>query len=154
MNANVEPADKLGRWLAIAGGLVVAGAVIGAIAVMGTPGAQRLQRIDERRIEDLGTLVDAVRAYAKEHGGMPADLATLAREPGANLPVADPETQAPYDYARVDAERFRVCAVFDTDTSKTRTWGPYGRWTDMNWRHAAGRQCFTRTKRDRNIGGT
>jgi hypothetical protein len=136
-------ADKLGRVLAIAGVLVAIATVAGAIKVMGTPAEQRRMRIDARRVEDLNTLVGAIREHAKEQG-LPPDLATLAREPGSDLPLADPEGRGPYAYQRIDDRRFRVCAVFTTDTAKARSSEVYGIADMERWKHGAGRQCFLR----------
>ena len=130
-----------GRWLAIAATVAVAAAVIAAIVVMGGPTAQREARLDKRRIADLARIQREVRNYFESHDRLPPDLATLASQPGRRLP-RDPGNGAAYEYATIDAGRFRLCAVFSTDTAKT----PEGAeaWGDTDWSHAAGRQCFER----------
>jgi hypothetical protein len=141
---SAAPADRLGRVLAIAGVLVAIATIIGAIFVMGTPAEQRRVRIDERRLDDLRTLVGAIRTYAKVHG-LPQDLATIAREPGTRLPLEDPEGRGPYEYARIDASTFHLCAVFTTDTATSTFQDP--RFQEASWKHGAGRQCFVRKHR-------
>ena len=84
----------------------------------------------------------AVEAHVTVHRALPADLQALSRQPGSLLPTADPVTGKAYDYQIVDADgqRYRLCAVFDTDTAVTgdAAFGP------GDWTHGAGRHCFER----------
>ena len=140
-----EPADKLGRWLAIGGAIAVVAVVAAAIATTGSPMEQRRARIDAGRIEDLEDITGAVHAWARSEGSLPPDLATLANAPGASLPIEDRDGRGHYVYERVDANHFRVCAEFDTDTAKIPSHRyPAG---SPDWDHPAGRHCFTRTKK-------
>lgn len=133
-------AAPLGRWLLIAAALVIAATVAAAIAVMGSPSAQREARLDQRRVRDLDRIADAVREHARRHGQPPADLAMLARQPGVRLAIADPVSAAPYAYRVDDARSFRLCARFGTDTAATTD--EEQRWIDRRWLHGAGEQCF------------
>jgi len=138
---NVDAADKLGRPLAIAAIVVGVATIALAISVMGTPVEQRRVRIDAGRVDDLSKIADAVREYRKEHDMFPPDLAALANKPGVSLRVQDRNGQGMYEYAAVDAKRFRLCARFTTDTAVQRP-----REYPANlppWAHGAGRQCFT-----------
>lgn len=132
-----------GRWLLIAAGMVVAITVVAAIMVMGTPGAQRQLRQDERRVRDLDSLRDDVEAWAKQRGELPPDLATLERRPGVRLRVTDPFTGEPYRYEPIDARRYRLCATFQTDTAQLRD----NAWIDKAWRHPSGPYCFELTRK-------
>lgn len=138
-------ASGAGRWIAIGATVVVAVAVVAAIVVMGGPTAQRETRLDKRRIADLVRIQRDVRNYFDSHDRLPSDLATLADQPGRRVP-RDPANGAAYEYATIDAGRFRLCAVFSTDTAKT----PEGAeaWGDTDWSHAAGRQCFERKAKE------
>lgn len=134
------PSGNAGRWIAIVAGIVVLAAVIAAIAVMGSPSQQRLMRLDERRVDDLGRIAMAIDAYHKEHGRPPASLAALAAEPGVRLPQ-DPESRQPYGYEVLGKAEYRLCAQFDTDTAEATDPQP---WLRAPWVHGAGRQCFKR----------
>lgn len=128
-----------GRLLAIAGSIVVVGVLSLALWELGSPGAQREIRVDERRERDLAQLADHVRDYWRLETALPPDLATLASTPGSTLSTRDPATGAPYEYAIIAADRFRLCATFTTDTAKDRL----GRRRVFNdYQHARGRQCF------------
>lgn len=129
-----------GRWLATAATLVVIATVAAAIAVMGSPWAQREAKFDRRRVEDLDRIVAAVSRYADGHGALPPDLATLARQPGRRLAIVDPRHRTPYTYQVTGARTYRLCASFATDAATDGV----GFWTREEWAHGAGRQCFDR----------
>ncbi|MFC4726947.1 hypothetical protein [Coralloluteibacterium thermophilus] len=131
-----------GRAL-LAGAAVVVAAVVGAaLWVLDTPGAQREMRLDARRVDDLRRIERAVRQYAEETGALPGELSALATQPGRRLDLADPVTGRPYEYERIDARRFRLCAEFLTDTAERGGGG-------QDWPHARGRHCAQRSL-DRN----
>lgn len=136
-------ADKLGKWLAIGGSIAVGAVVALSIVATGTPMEQRRIRIDAGRVDDLQEIQQAVRIYWNVHDAVPADLATLTNQPGANLPVADREGRGRYEYARIDDDHYSLCAVFDTDTALMRS-EDYPA-NSQEWMHPAGRHCFTRT---------
>ncbi|KGQ18099.1 hypothetical protein LF41_1453 [Lysobacter dokdonensis DS-58] len=139
-----EKADRIGKWLAIGGTVLAVVAIVLAIRMMGSPSEQRLVRIDEHRVSDLDKLEDAIVAYAKEKERLPAQIAQVKAQPGTITSFTDPETRAPYEYERIDADRFRICAVFATDTSMHPPEG----WPASQdaWNHGIGRHCFTRDK--------
>jgi hypothetical protein len=145
---STQAADRLGKWLAIAGTLLALVAIVWGIRTMGLPTQQRQVRIDERRVRDLVDLQRAVRAYAQEHDTLPRDLSEVAAEPGSRVPTNDPETNVPYEYARIDADSFQLCAVFATDTARLPGEG-YAAY-DEEWEHGAGRQCFRRARKRSN----
>lgn len=134
-------ADGAGRRLLIVAGAVVIAVVAVAIAVMGSPSAQRKAKLDDRRVHDLQRIVDAVDRYYEHHDALPPDLATLAAQPGLRLAIADPVDGTPYDYEIAGGRGFRLCATFTTDTAdirpRMRPWSPA-------WNHDAGRGCFDR----------
>src|SRR3546814_1642809 len=84
-------ARPVGQWLLVLAGVVVVATVIGAIAVMGSPGEQRKLRIDEHGINDLRAIEPAVRLHRKGTGSLPEYLATLDARPGVALDRADPQ---------------------------------------------------------------
>ncbi len=132
----------VGQSLAVAAALVVLATVIAAIATMGSPSTQREIRFDERRVDDLRRIADAIDNHAERRAGLPPELATLASEPGRDLAIVDPVHGAPYGYEVVGDDRYRLCAVFTTDTGQT----PHGARLGVGdeWLHGRGRHCFDR----------
>jgi hypothetical protein len=133
-----------GRWLAIAASAVVLATLVAAMLVMGSPEAQRESRLDRKREQDMGRIARAIDSRTAAGKPLPADLASLAREPGRRLSIADPATAAPYAYAITGDHRYRLCAVFTTDTAEESR----RQWIDQQWLHGPGRHCFDR-KADR-----
>jgi hypothetical protein len=131
-----------GRPLLVAASLVVGAALAAGLWVLGTPSAQREARMDERRERDLAAIVVQVDRYHVREGRLPADLATVAAQPGLRLAVADPVDAAPYGYTPTGADRYRLCATFATDTARPGAGRRHG--PDHDWLHAAGPACFDR----------
>lgn len=145
MSAGVAQ-DRLGRGLTIAASVVVVATVVVAIAVMGSPAAQREAKLDSRRVDDLNQIVQTVDQYVEAHDALPPDLVTLARQPGMRLSITDPVDGTPYTYEVTGERSFRLCAVFVTDTSEIQAVA--GPWVAEDWNHDAGPQCFIRKARE------
>ena len=135
-----------GRRLAVAAGVVVIATIVAAIVVMGSPSAQRAAKLDSRRIHDLDRIVDVIGNYAERKHSLPPDLATIAKEPGRRLAIADPVDGSPYGYEITGARTFRLCAVFATDTARSHQGSE--RWRGEEWNHGTGRHCFDRKVKD------
>ena len=133
-----------GRWLAISASLVVVATVVAAIAAMGPPSAQRAAKLDQKRIEDLERIVQAISRYVDSHGALPPDLVALSQQPARRLSLVDPNDNTPYTYQVTGEHTFRLCAVFATDSAKAS--GTFHSFDD-DWGHGAGRQCFDRKPR-------
>jgi len=114
---------------------VVASVVGVGIAMLGPPSEERARRIDDRRVQELRQLSQAVHLYNSRHHALPASAADLSTEPGVSVASHDPVTGASYDYRVTDATHYEVCAVFDRPSADPRN-------VDF-WSHGAGRQCFT-----------
>src|SRR3546814_19715875 len=112
--------------LLVLAGVVVVATVIGAIAVMGSPGEQRKLRIDEHRINDLRAIEAAVRLHRKDTGSLPEDLATLDARPGVALDLADPQTGPPYESRRDRPEAFVLFPAFAPDRHRKEGGGGKG----------------------------
>lgn len=139
---NGPSVDRIGRWLLVAAGLAVAATVVVAIVVMDSPDAQRQARLDERRVQDLQRLDEAIQAHVRRHDALPAGLEVVTQRPGVNHTVSDPLDGTPYVYEPTGPRTFRLCARFATDTARlharTRPLGGY------DWAHPAGDHCFER----------
>lgn len=132
-----------GRLLAIVASVAVATTIAVALLTLGSPSQQRQVRLDQRRVEDLQRIDRLAALYWRSHGTLPADLSTLASQPGQRLAITDPVDAAPYAYAVTGTRRFRLCAVFATDTAHRAGPEPLGE----EWNHGIGRHCFDRSVR-------
>ena len=86
----------------------------------------------------------AIGEWQRAHGALPASLAELAAQPGVSLAVRDPVTGAAYGYEAGAGSKYRLCAVFATDTAKRDPQRDPFRYSDQRWPHPAGRHCFDR----------
>lgn len=127
-----------GRRLLVAAAVVVVATVVASVVVIGPPTAQRDERLDARRLEDLRRIEQLVDAHFERTGGLPGGLPELAG-PGLELPL-DPTSGAPYGYEARGGRDYRLCAVFATDSARVRT----QRWEGDEWSHGAGGHCFDR----------
>lgn len=127
-----------GRWLLATAGVVVVAVLAVALGVIGSPTAQRLVRLDERREGELARIENAVAVHWDAHARLPADLAVLASQPGIALRVSDPVDDQAYGYEVLGPRAYRLCAVFATDTAVRAG-------HDDRWAHAVGRHCFDRS---------
>ena len=134
---------RLSRPQLLAGllALVVVVAVVAGIVVVGSPAEQRTQRLDERRVGDLASIAQAADLYWTRHAQLPTSLNELTIEPGTRLRANDPATNAPYEYRRLDASSFEVCAQFQRQSQQDSVA------VDRFWLHGTGRQCFRRKAR-------
>jgi hypothetical protein len=133
-------AGNAGRWLAVAASVVVVATVAAAMLAMGSPGSQRESRLDRKREQGMERIAMAIDFRAKAGQPLPADLASLAREPGRRLSITDPATGAAYAYETTGDRSYRLCAVFATDTALESRKA----WIDQEWLHGKGRHCFDR----------
>ena len=131
-----------GPLLATFASLAVLGAVVVGIVLLDPPAVQRQHKFDARRIDELLMIERSIDLYARQHGqALPADLTTLAAQPGVHMPVRDPETGRAYEYLITGAESYQLCAVFTHDSRELARPPMYGA---MEWAHGKGRHCFGR----------
>lgn len=96
----------------------------------GSPSSVRVLNEDNRRVRDLYDLTVQIENKRGVLQGPPASLADVA------LTASDPFSGQPYEYRRLDGERYQVCAEFRM-ASPTAS-GPAA----LFWAHPAGRKCF------------
>jgi hypothetical protein len=111
--------------------VVVAAAITGGLWLIGSPAEARLERLDERRVEDLRRLSTLVDAYWRSHRRLPGSIAEVRSEPG--VAGRDPVTGQPYEFRATGERQYELCAFFDRK-SVTTEWS--------SWSHGAGRTCF------------
>lgn len=131
-------------WAAVV--VVIAAIVVGFIS-SGSPFRVRLERLDERRVNDLQTLQNQiVSVYWQSKGTLPSKLDDLKDPISGFLIPVDPETKESYEYLRKGERSFVLCATFTT-TASTATSMPQYVYDGLNssWVHDTGRVCFDRT---------
>jgi hypothetical protein len=111
--------------------LIVILLVAAALMVLGPPDRARSEALDRQRVGDLRHIEADVRDdYATAKYPLPDRLSTSKR---------DPVTRAPYEYRRLDAARYELCANYARPSPATAD-----RALDDGafWRHGAGRTCY------------
>ena len=121
--------------------IVVLVAVCWGIALVGSPGKARQQRLDQRRLEDLQTIYREIQFLCRDPNSknklkqpLPQsleELALLARK--EKIKITDPETGQRYEFKLINTNEYELCATFSTERD-----------SDMNvfWNHPVGRHCF------------
>lgn len=103
----------------------------------GGPSRQRMQRADDRRLEDLYTIGMQIQNYWRSPSNghkLPTHLGELS-----GIAVADPISRQQYEYHPGQGSDYQLCATFalagGDNSSGDRTTGTI-------WSHPAGRYCF------------
>lgn len=125
--------------------------IIAGFFIIGTPWQARQYRLDEQRVSDLQSIQSQITSFYQSKQALPSSLAQL-NDPLLYFTVpADPETGAQYEYKKTADLGFEICATFTaatrtyTDGSTPAAVSPYGVKGNVDWKHAAGRTCFTRS---------
>jgi hypothetical protein len=121
------------KLLAALASLAVVVAVGAGLYLGGSPGDQRLLRLDERRVQDLRTLAAAIDAHWSAGSRLPADLAQLLTAQRLRSIPTDPVSEARYEYAPADGQ-YSLCATFARPSRDAAH--------EDFWAHGAGRHCF------------
>jgi hypothetical protein len=114
--------------------VVVAAAIVAGLIVVGTPGKERMRRLDDRRVQDLDGIHNAVNRYWSKHEKLPSSLDQLLASPETSVQTRDPLTAQPYGYAVMGIKTYELCADFQRESIDTKS-NPF-------WAHTAGRRCF------------
>jgi hypothetical protein len=114
-----------------------------ALLILDAPSVQRQRKMDGVHVQDLSTIASYVNGYFTRHKTLPADLGTLAKEPGYRVAQSDPESGKPYDYQILESTTYRLCADFATDSTSESSHA----YPNVKWVHTQGHHCF-----DRNTG--
>lgn len=130
-----EPAARSSRdrlMAALSSAVAIIALVLG-FTHLGTPRVQRDLRADEQRVNHLYQLASNITMYWNNHKSqLPQSLDQL---PGVRL--ADPITQARYEYRPAQGSHYELCAKFDRQ-SQPRAQGDI---SDA-WAHPVGHHCF------------
>lgn len=134
---------KIVGWVAV--GVVIASVVVGFLA-SGSPFSARLERLDERRINDLQVIQGQVVSYWQSKGMIPTTLNDLQDPISGFIAPLDPQTKESYGYIRKGERAFELCATFVTKGAAAGSAVPavYDV-SNASWSHGVGRVCFERT---------
>jgi hypothetical protein len=124
------------RKYAVAAAIAVLFGIGIGFYMLGSPGRQREIEADRRRVEALQAIANGIHARSDTPLPDTLQLSNLRR---------DPVTQAPYEYQKLDENRYLLCATFSTDNRADAS-QPYQQF----WLHAAGRQCYNLDRRELN----
>jgi hypothetical protein len=119
----------ISRAITVAAILIVVAIVVAAFVTIGSPNHARAEALDRQRVSDLG---DAAAELHEDYGAGPLPAALPQ-------PRHDPVSGKPYQYQRLNDNRYRLCATFELPTPPEQRAGP-----DVNtfWHHPAGRFCY------------
>ena len=120
------------------GAVAVTVAVVGGLVALGSPAAQRQERLDARRAQDLDAISRAIDRHAATYERLPTTLDDLQRSSDMPVVITDPVTRAPYGYEAGEGTAYELCASFELATTEHefRSARPFSR-------HEAGRHCFS-----------
>ena len=108
-------------------------AIVAGLILVGTPGEQRLRRLDGQRIGDLRRLVVAIDRFWDDTGALPPTLELLVDGRRLSRLPRDPATEADYEYRVIEGSRYELCANFDRPSAES----------DDFWSHGDGEKCFS-----------
>jgi hypothetical protein len=127
------------RTVVVLASIGVFAAIVAGLLTIGSPGDVRVQKLDERRIEDLQQLQFAIKSYWDNYSALPSSLDELHSERRVAVRLADPATSEPYVYIVADTNTYQLCATFQGEG--TSRWGQQAGIGDFWW-HPAGSHCF------------
>lgn len=155
---NLDKGRNARLTLAGVGVLITLAAIVGGFLIVGSPYKQRALRFDNQRVNDLSSIQWQVISYWQRKNMLPNSLTELKDPISGTVIPQDPETESEYEYRVTGATSFELCATFALPMQDTKGRGGFGGYpdyaisypypgggVDTNWKHEAGRTCFTRT---------
>lgn len=156
--------DVFFAWVAVA---AVIASIAWGFAIMGSPGAARERRFDDRRVSDLQNIQWKIINFWQQKARIPDALSELEDPISGWRAPADPESDRVYEYVRSGEKAFELCGVFSRSTigeqDRLKGRGEFGGTPRTpiampiydgyngsggkkpeSWEHNAGRHCFPR----------
>lgn len=121
---------------------IVLATLLWGVWLAGSPLSERMRKFDERKVEDLQTILQEVRNIAVDTRDVewvlskpiPQSLQQVQEEAQYTRPdIVDPQTGEAYGYEVLGQSTVRLCATFNA---------PRDQEYDVRWNHEAGVQCF------------
>lgn len=130
--------------------VIVLVSIISGFLIVGSPSRQRALRFDSLRVAALTEIQNYIVNYWQVKRELPKSLSVLNDPLVPTFVPVDPETQLDYEYSIKADKTFELCATFseDSDSINNATDPVFYDPKDtiaQNWKHEAGRTCFTRT---------
>jgi hypothetical protein len=97
------------RLIVVAIGALAAFALIAGFRLIGSPDHRRRAEADNRRLDAIISIVSDVRGTGEPPRALPVEVWRRSYLAGFSPPTI---ATAGYEYHRIDAHRFQVCAVF------------------------------------------
>ncbi len=144
-------------WVGVVATVAVAALIVAGLFAAGSPATARKFRLDRDRKDRLSQLHSVLASYARQNGSLPPSLEELRpTEPGVEFsarfdPRRDPESGSFFEYERLSAREYRVCARFLTSSADRRNEGYYGYGPEGQFEHKAGRNCYERRLTDQEL---
>jgi hypothetical protein len=127
--------------------IVGCGAIGGGALTSEPSWVAKADRADRRRQSEIAAIARAVSLYEMRRKELPYDLTKVAEsqtDGAIHLALRDSETDAPYDYERLDSRHYKLCANFALESLPRPT--PAGEAESAQpknpWSHQAGVSCF------------
>lgn len=125
--------------LFITAGVILA--IAAAVSTMDNPQLARFKRLDEKRMQNLLSLSNAVNSFRTKSHKLPESLEQLVKDQGlAQLPLVDDQGR-PYEYGAKTDDAYDLCATFDAASRD----GRYPSGSPLSAKHPAGHYCFNFT---------
>ena len=118
--------------MAIVSAFVVSLMVILGFLRIGGPGTQRMQRADDKRIQDLYQLSAQMQNRWRLESKLPHDLGELS-----GVAISDPVTRTVYEYHVREGSKYELCAAFSAASRHDNAMA-----NRDEWFHPAGLHCF------------
>jgi len=134
--------------------LVVSSSVVASFIILGSPGQERVRRMDDQRVQELQMISSSIDQYWSENHALPETLDEIvASRLYSAGSIRDPLTGEAYTYTPQEAGAYVLCASFDTAFEQgTVDYAPKVQFGNPNtfWNHPAGYYCFEITAKDWN----
>lgn len=130
--------------------LAVLVSLIGGFVNIETPNEVREMNLDAKQVSDLQEIQSHIESYVVLNAKLPDDISTAYNT--LSEPVA-PEGRNAYVYQVIDAQSFKLCAEFASESStvgdsyypeKMMYSEPFSIRNPYDWNHGSGEWCFTR----------
>jgi hypothetical protein len=127
--------------------VLVLGSILWGFSIIGSPRTQRLIRMDQEKISNLQEIQSQILNYWTTKEMVPESLDELNDQFSGYVAPRDPQHDQPYEYRKVSAISFELCADFNrASTGQERSQAMYPVFDNAEtWNHEEGRTCFTRT---------